>query len=38
MSLSLNTIAEGLIYSSIMTIVYYTIHSFSVKFVITELI
>ena len=38
-SLSLNIIAEGLIYSSMgMTIVYYTIHSFSLKFVITELI
>ena len=38
-SLSLNIIAEGLIYSSMgMTIVYYTIHSFSAKFIITELI
>ena len=38
-SLSLNIIAEGLIYSSMgMTIVYYTTHSFSAKFVITELI
>jgi len=38
-SLSLNILAEGLIYSSMgMTIVYYTIHSFSLKFVITELI
>ena len=38
-SLSLNIIAEGLIYSSMgMTIVYYTIHSFSAKFIVTELI
>jgi len=38
-SLSLNIIAEGLIYSSMgMTIVYYSTHSFSLKFVITELI
>lgn len=38
-SLSLNIIAEGLIYSSMgMTIVYYTIHSFSLKFIITEII
>ena len=38
-SLSLNIIAEGLIYSSMgMTIVYYTIHLFSVKFIVTELI
>ena len=38
-SLSLNIIAEGLIYSSMgMTIVYYTTHSFSLKFIITELI
>ena len=38
-SLSLNIIAEGLIYSSMgMTIVYYTIHSFSAKFIITEFI
>ena len=38
-SLSLNIIAEGLIYSSMgMTIVYYTTHSFSAKFIITELI
>ena len=38
-SLSLNIIAEGLIYSSMgMTIVYYTIHSFSLKFIVTELI
>ena len=39
LSLSLNIIAEGLIYSSMgMTIVYYTIHLFSAKFIITELI
>ena len=38
-SLSLNLIAEGLIYSSMgMNIVYYTIHSFSAKFIITEFI
>ena len=38
-SLSLNIIAEGLIYSSMgMTIVYYTVHSFSLKFIVTELI
>ena len=38
-SLSLNIIAEGLIYSSMgMTIVYYTTHSFSAKFIVTELI
>ena len=38
-SLSLNVIAEGLIYSSMgMTILYYTTHSFSLKFIITELI
>ena len=38
-SLSLNIIAEGLIYSSMgMTIVYYTTHSFSAKFIIIELI
>ena len=38
-SLSLNIIAEGLIYSSMgMTIVYFTIHSFSAKFIVTELI
>ena len=38
-SLSLNIIAEGLIYSSMgMTIVYYTIHSFSAKFIVTELV
>ena len=38
-SLSLNIIAEGLIYSSMgMTIVYYTINSFSAKFIVTELI
>ena len=38
-SLSLNIIAEGLIYSSMgMNIVYYTIHSFSAKFIVTELI
>ena len=37
-SLSLNIIAEGLIYSSMgMTIVYYTTHSFSGKFIMTEL-
>jgi NhaP-type Na+/H+ or K+/H+ antiporter len=37
-SLSLNLIAEGLIYSSMgMTIVYYTTHSFSGKFIMTEL-
>ena len=38
-SLSLNIIAEGLIYSSMgMTIVYYTTHSFSAKFILIELI
>ena len=38
-SLSLNILAEGLIYSSMgMTILYYSTHSFSAKFVITELI
>ena len=38
-SLSLNVIAEGLIYSSMgMTIVYYTTHSFSAKFILIELI
>ena len=38
-SLSLNLIAEGLIFSSMgMTILYYTLHSFSVKFIITEFI
>jgi NhaP-type Na+/H+ or K+/H+ antiporter len=37
-SLSLNLIAEGLIYSSMgMTLVYYTTHSFSGKFIMTEL-
>ena len=37
-SLSLNLIAEGLIYSSMgMTIVYYTTHSFSGKFIMIEL-
>ena len=38
-SLSLNILAEGLIYSSMgMTIIYYTTHSFSLKFIITELV
>ena len=38
-SLSLSIIAEGLIYSSMgMTLVYYTLHSFSAKFVVTELV
>lgn len=38
-SMALNTVAEALVFSSLgMTIVYYTTHSFSLKFVITQLI
>ena len=38
-SLSLNIIAEGLIYSSMgMTILYYTIHLFSLRFIMVELL
>ena len=38
-SVSLSLLAEALIYSSLgMTIIYYTMHLFSIKFIITELI
>ena len=38
-SYSLNIIAEGLVFSSLgMTIVYYTLHMMSVRFIITELL
>ena len=38
-SVTLNLLAEALIYSSLgMTIIYYTMHLFSIKFIITELI